>query len=257
MERPIEYWRDLYLLHSESKTYKKRLSESIDFVNRFLDLGVKSYVGWSCGKDSTVLAHLVNYLYPNYPIVSEKDDLDFPDEIEYLQSVSNKFGFNSCVISPDVKLWDILVNHDFNEDIHSKGTSFSDDYFYGLLRKHQSEHEYKGVFLGLRASESKGRLINAKVNRYIYYNQEWRQIVCQPLMNWSAQDVFAYLFANDVPILSVYFKTAFHDSPEQIRKSWILPSHQASLGQAQWIKHYYPEIFLRLSMIDPKIRAYV
>lgn len=257
MERPIEYWREMYYLHSCSKTYQKRLATAKEWCERFIELGVNGYVGWSGGKDSTVLAHLVNELSHGYPILSQKDDMDFPGEIEYVYSVAQKFGFNLTVVSPEIKIWDIINQYDFNEDIHSKGTDFSDTLFYDLLKKYQYENKVKGVFLGLRAGESKGRLMNVKVNGCIYYNQEWRQLICQPLMNWEAKDVFAYLFSNNIPIMDVYFKTRFHESPENIRKSWILPSHQASQGQAQWIKYYYPEIFAKLSIIDPNIRSYV
>jgi 3'-phosphoadenosine 5'-phosphosulfate sulfotransferase (PAPS reductase)/FAD synthetase len=99
--------------------------------------------------------------------------------------------------------------------------------------------------------------MNLVTNRHIYYNKDWKQVVCQPLADWSAKDIFAYLFSNEVPILDVYFKTKFIGSPEKIRKSWILPSHQTSQGQAVWLKYYYPEIFRLLCMVNPKLRSFV
>ena len=253
----MEYWSELYLTHSKTQVFKRRVEKSKEIIIEFIELGVKSYGAISGGKDSTVLMHLINSICPTMPFVSEKDDMDFPNELEYMQLLETKYNLPLTILTPDVKLWDILLNHDFTEDIHSKGTNFSDQYFYGLLKEYQTQNQYKGIFLGLRAKESKGRLHNLMSRGYIYYNSTWKQVICQPLADWTAQDIFAYLFANNVPILDVYFKTKFVDSPEDIRKSWVLPSAQTSRGQAVWLKYYYPEIYRKLCMINPKLRSYV
>lgn len=256
-EHGIDYWRELYQTHANTTAFKKRVEKTKVIIDDYISLGVKCYGSISGGKDSTVLMHLVNVVSPYTPFVSEKDDMDFPGELEYMHLLQEKYNLTLDILTPPVMLWDVIMKHDFTEDIHSKGANFSDEYFYGLLRNHQQENNYKGVFLGLRATESKGRLWNVKTNSYIYYNQDWKQLVCQPLAEWSAKDVFAYLFSNDIPILDVYFKTNFVKSPEEIRKSWILPSAQTSQGAALWLKYYYPDIFRKLCIINPKLRSYV
>jgi len=257
LEKSYEYWQDLYLLHSETKGFRVLVQKTKDIIHQYLDLGVKSYGSISGGKDSTAMMHLIHSVAPNTGFVSEKDDMDFPGELEYMRLLETRYKLSLTILSPEVKLWDILINHDFTEDIHSKGIDFSDRYFYDILKAYQKENNYKGVFLGLRAKESKGRLWNVKTNGNIYYNQDWQQLVCQPLAQWSAKDVFAYLFANEVPTLDVYFKTKFVESPEEIRKSWILPSAQSSQGQALWLKYYYPEIYQKLCTVNPKLRAFI
>lgn len=256
-EKDIEYWRDLYSEHANTSFFRRRVEKSKNIISDYISLGVKSYGSISGGKDSTVIMHLINEVDNTIPFVSEKDDMDFPGELEYMYLLQKQYNLSLTILTPPVKLWDIIMNHDFTEDIHSKGTNFSDKYFYGLLKQHQNENNYKGVFLGLRAGESKGRLWNVKTNGSIYYNQEWKQLVCQPLAEWTAKDVFAYLFSNDIPILDVYFKTKFVKSPEEIRKSWVLPSAQTSQGAALWVKYYYPDIFRKLCIVNPKLRSYV
>lgn len=255
-----EYWRDTYLLHSESLSFQKKVKKSVEYVNRFLDLGVKCYGSVSGGKDSTAMMHLIESVsdyHPSIGFVSVKDDMDFPGEMEYLRILKQEFGFVIDVLHPENNLWEIAHKHDFTEDIHSKGTAFSDDNFYGLLKEYQREHQYKGVFLGLRAEESNGRRFNRAKNGLIYYNEDWHQLVCHPLADWTGMDVMAYLVSREVPILYVYFLTKFVKAPHEIRKSWVLPSGQASSGQALWLKYYFPEIFQRLAAINPKMRAYV
>lgn len=255
-DKPIRYWRNRYLLHARSGFLKRQVERSKKVIREFLAMDNKPHVSISGGKDSTVLMHLVWSIKPDIKFVSEKDDMDFPEEMGYMEGLRERYNLNLDIISPPVKLWDVITNHDFLEDIHSKGTSFSDKYFYDLLKKYKKDNGYNAVLMGLRAKESKQRLMNFKKRGYIYYNKQWQEWVCNPLSLWTATDIFAYLFMYDIPILPVYFKTMFVDSPEDIRKSWILPSHQSSQGQVQWIKHYYPEIYLKLCEVNPLMSTY-
>jgi len=253
----LAYWKELYMTYSSTLIHKRKVEKSRAYIEEYLMKGIKSYGSISGGKDSTAMMHLIHQIDNTVPFVSEKDDMDFPNELEYMEQLRELYQLDLTIISPDVKLWDVVKDHNFMEDIHSKGTNFSDMYFYSLLRNYQAQHGYEGVFLGLRAEESKGRKFNYMTKGVIYYNESWQQTVCQPLAEWKAADVFAYLFSNDIPILDVYFKTKFVGTPEKIRKSWILPSAQANRGQAVWLKYYYPEIFRRLAIINPQIRNFV
>lgn len=252
----FEYYKEMYLFYSKSDKHKRRVEKSQSVVIDFLKKDVNKTVNISGGKDSTAMCHLITRIEPTIKIVSEKDDMDFPNELDYLQSLKDLYCLNLDIICPSVSLWSVIKNFDITEDIHSKDTDFSETYFYKLLRDYQKKHNIQGVFLGLRAKESKGRLWNFKKNGYIYWNKTWQHWVCQPLAEWEAKDVFAYLFSNDIPILDVYFKNLLAE-PEQIRKSWVLPSAQTCKGQVVWLKYYYPEIYNRLAILNPKIRTYV
>ena len=256
MERPIEYWRDYYVLHSKSRQFKKQLDKAKDCIEEYLSLDVSSYVSLSGGKDSTALTHLVSTIDPTIQVMSEKDDLDFPNEKEYVQSLCNFCGMDLDIIEPK-NIIEKLSKVDFTEDVHSQGTYFSDEVFYKLLKKYQEDNNYKGVFLGLRSQESNARRWNRKTKGKIYYNNSWKQMVCQPIVDWSAKDVFAYLFSNEIDIMPIYFQTKFHESPEEIRKSWTIPSGESQRGKAVWLKWYYPEIYKKLQLINPKINCYV
>jgi 3'-phosphoadenosine 5'-phosphosulfate sulfotransferase (PAPS reductase)/FAD synthetase len=145
-EEPIEYWRNLYSLHSTLKEYKKKVENSKEIIAEFLTLSkLETRVNWSGGKDSTVLAHLVNSIAKT-KVLSEKDDMDFPNELEYVKSTAALYGWDLDIITPDVKLWDIIKEHDFTEDIHSSGTDFSDKYFYGLISEYQKANNVNVYF---------------------------------------------------------------------------------------------------------------
>jgi 3'-phosphoadenosine 5'-phosphosulfate sulfotransferase (PAPS reductase)/FAD synthetase len=254
------YWKPIYLLHSQTKGFKYKVQKSKEVIKEFLDLNLGKYCcSISTGKDSTVLMHLIWKQKKDIKFVSEKDDMDFPEEMPYLKNLEKKYSLNLDIISPNVKLWDVILDsekYDITEDIHSRNTAFSTDFFYKLMDEYKHSNNYTADFWGLRAGESKGRLMNFKRRGFYYYNEQRKWWVCNPLSKWTATDIFAYLFFQEIPILEVYFKTLFVGSPENIRKSWILPSHQTSQGQAVWLRHYYPDIFNKLAKIQPKLLQY-
>ena len=250
-----EYYKEMYLFHAQTQTFEKKVNLAKAVIQEFWGMGMKSTVNVSGGKDSTAMMHLAWTLDPTVLCVSEKDDMDFPEEIPFMLDLQERYHLNLDIITPSVSLWSQIENFDVTEDLHSKGTEFSDTYFYDLLKEYQAKNHIKGVMLGLRAQESKGRRYNFLKRGHIYWNETWQHWVCQPLATWTTTDVFAYLFSNEIPILDVYFKNKFAE-PEMIRKSWVLPSARASQGQAVWLKYYYPEIFYRLAKIQPSLRGF-
>lgn len=167
----MDYWHELYTTHASTSAYQRKVEKASVVIKEFLSHDIKSYGSISGGKDSTAMMHLINQIDPSISFVSEKDDMDFPNELDYMDSLRERYDLNLTIISPPVKLWDVIMDHNFMEDIHSKGTNFSDTYFYSLLRNYQEQHGFKGVFLGLRAGESKGRKFNYMTNGAIYFNK--------------------------------------------------------------------------------------
>ena len=253
---PESFPTRLYLTNAQTSEFQRKLEEAAILIHEALGKNLSWYVAWSGGKDSTALAHLVNRIQPGIEVWCEKDDCDFPGELEYVRRVADMFVFNLNLHIPDVSLWEHIEEHgiDICEDLHSRGTVFSDEHFYAAITEQEKRHD--GVFLGLRNEESNARRKNTERHGPIYQrkNGKW---TCNPLYNWTGTDVFSYLVSNSIPIFDVYFKTRFVNDPAEIRKSWVLPSAQASEGQALWIKYYYPSLFNRLAQKYPELRNYV
>jgi 3'-phosphoadenosine 5'-phosphosulfate sulfotransferase (PAPS reductase)/FAD synthetase len=238
-----------YKIYARSNTYKKRLERAKEVVEQALDLKIKWYIACSAGKDSVALAHLVNS-FAKIPLWSEKDNWDYPEEIPYLEELQKKYGWQIDIDYQELS----LKNQDICEDLHSRGTDFSDKFFYSLIEK--QEKKFDGVFLGLRCEESIGRKKNYMKRGHIYQRKNTK-FTCIPLATWKGEDIFAYFVSNEIPILPVYTKTMFVKSPTEIRKSWYLPSSRASSGHCVWLKYYYPDLFQKLVEIFPEVRNYV
>lgn len=249
----IAPWRAGYRARSMTTTFRRRLARSIEIIKEFLDMDLCNRVMWSGGKDSTAMVHLAWAVDPSIYAASEKDDMDFPGERAYVEYVAARYGFRLDVIEPDGSLWTALEETDITEEIHARGTAFSDTFFYSLLERYHTEHAVEGIMLGLRKEESRGRKMNTIMRGCIYQKSDgcW---VCCPLADWEGKDVMAYLISRDIPILDVYFKTRFAGKPENIRKSWILPgAASARRGQVAWLRYYYPALYARLYTTNPEL----
>lgn len=241
-----------FLARSKLRAHQKRVDRAKSVIEQALSMDLSWYVACSGGKDSVALAHMVNEICPGIEIWSVKDEFDFPGEREFMEDLAEKYSWNLKIVSPPGGMRESLGN--ICEDLHSRGTSFSDKFFYTLIT--EQEKHFDGVFLGLRNGESNKRRLNFLRRGFIYQktNKVWTSC---PISLWSGEDVFAYLVAREIPVFEIYYKTAFHDGdPCKIRKSWYLPSARASSGQAAWLKYYYPDLYMRLLEIDPGVASY-
>jgi len=252
---PESFPTNRFLARSRISLYKKRVEKTIAVINDAVEKKLSWYVACSGGKDSVVLAHMVNNIMPGIKIWSEKDEFDFPGERDYMTDLARRYSWDIDIVSPKVSMEEKARRLGVCEDLHSHGTEFSDEFFYALIA--QQERLYGGVFLGLRCDESQRRRRNFMKRGYIYKRKNGKH-TCIPLAAWSADDVFAYLVSNEIPILEVYFKTLHFDGdPCKIRKSWYLPSARAASGQCAWLKYYYPDLYYKLLEIDPGVSNYV
>jgi 3'-phosphoadenosine 5'-phosphosulfate sulfotransferase (PAPS reductase)/FAD synthetase len=215
-----------------------------------------AFVAWSGGKDSTALAHLVR-VDCGVPgrVVSIKDDLDFPGEVEYVTRLALRWGLDMKIVSPPFSLQQWLLDHPevgALDDHWSRGAALSRAGFYPLVDALNANRS--GVYLGLRTEESHGRKMN-RARRGEIYEQASGQVVCQPLCDWRGLDVFAYLAENGVEPLHVYRCVRFHRDPARVRKSWWLPcSAGRDVSGATWLRTYYPSLHRRLCELMPDAR---
>lgn len=253
---PEDFPTEKYLLNSEMTRYKHRVILSEGIIREALSIHGNWYVAWSGGKDSTVLAHLVNTIIPGMAIWTCRDNADFPGLHEYIRATAVQYSFNLDFCDTGIDAFEFIKQNRVNifEDMNNRNTIVGKMLFFDLVKKQESK--YNGAFIGLRNDESKARLWNYKSKTALYRRKDGFYI-CNPLSLWSATDIFSYLVSNNIPVFDVYFKTKFVEMPENIRMDWSLPGNFANSGFCVWLKYYYPELYIKYIKLFPEVKCYV
>lgn len=247
-------WMDTVAVHAQTSAYRRRVDAARRVIGDSLDVSVDmnlaAAVMWSAGKDSTALTHLVCVdAGLRVPVYSEKDDLDYPGEEEYVTDLAVQWGLDLRIIRPPVSPAGWMAEHGHklqgSDDLHSRAAGLSKECFYGVVESATANTGM--IYLGLRAGESHGRAMNLYSRGPLYQkkNGKW---TCCPLAHWRGIDVYTYLMEHDIPLLPVYRCIAFMhaDEPWRVRKSWWVPGSAARHGGTAWLRHYYPSLYQRL-----------
>lgn len=240
-------WQRTWAVHARTQAYRRRIDGARRVIDAALEQTRNWGVMWSAGKDSTVMTHMLRR--EGLEVVSEKDDLDYPGEREYVQRLAAEWGLRLRIISPSISpaAWiaansaTMMAGH----DIHSRAAGLSKACFYGLMR--EASATYDGIFLGLRAAESRARKTNRNVRGSLYRraNCQW---TCTPIADLCDQDIYAYALEHGVELLSIYrcIGLMHRDEPGRVRKSWWLPGDSASDGSVVWLRRYYPSLYRQM-----------
>jgi 3'-phosphoadenosine 5'-phosphosulfate sulfotransferase (PAPS reductase)/FAD synthetase len=215
-------------------------------------------LGWSAGKDSTALAAMIGEMGLSVPAFGEKDDLDYPAELEYLHALGARFRLPVEILTPEISLLQFLKDQRVSlvNDLHGQTASLSRDHFYGLLRRHRKQAGYNAVILGLRSDESRARKMNRRSHGWIYTRASDGLTIIAPLADWEDIDVHAYLTSRDVPLMPLYLCIDPGMDALKIRKSWFVAGGFAASigGHYVWLRRWWPDLWERIADIDPEMR---
>jgi len=243
-----------YRLYAKLNCFTRRLEKTRLFITDCLSRCKNPYVAWSGGKDSTVMLHLVMEQRPDIPALCVQSELDYPDNIEIVERATKELSVNLILLHPEASPWEILKKHGgpFGQ-VNVASSELDKKCFYEPINRAVEQYGFDAVFLGLRAEESRARLMNRRV-RGLSYRQKVGMQVFTPLGDWTGRDVFAYLVTRNLPINQVYSKVKFHPEPERIREGWWLPGDfSASRGSVAWLKYYYPDKYRELKEHFPEV----
>ncbi len=250
-------WRTV-ALHARSRELVRRVEQARRALDTALALDVPGgwRLGLSGGKDSSALAALCAAHGAHLQAMSVKDDLDYPGEREALHRLVTRTGHALTVLTPPVSLLAYLqtTRPSLIEDLHGRTADLSARWFYGLLDQHRAQEGYGGVLLGLRAQESHGRAMNRATRGHVYQRSDGLH-VAQPLADWSALDVHAYLWREGIPLLPVYLCVDPGMDALALRKSWWVcgggPARNGS--HYGWLRRWWPACWRLAVEIDPEV----
>ena len=246
--------REAYRLHAKLPIYQRHIDQAKEIIGGVLRHVKSPYVAFSCGKDSSVLAHLVLSIHPGTPL-------------RFLSSGETRLVHNvDDVLAYFKKLGGVIqeinVDRVFSEEW--KDATWTEQRKAGnkdmeLL----NDQEYDCIFMGLRAGESRNRKISLYncqdkdlppfCHRYVTGKRR-DMIRCCPLAQWSTEDVGAYILQHDIPFLDWY---ALHERGFKERTTARLTGDAVRQNALFWLKKYKPDNFYKLANRFPEFRMYV
>lgn len=213
MFQSVERDRQTYLLHSKLLPYKRRVNAAIETAKKALNASCTPLLSFSAGKDSVVLLDIAvkagfcgDLLFFKYGISTDVETP--PENIELLKYYAEKFGLKYHILDclGEADCWEqcgrfILFPETENEkqifdrtnrDFAAKSEAF--------CRKNGVDLQ----LIGMRKAESARRkaMLNKKGPIYTVKNRE--SLTCCPLENFTAEDIWAYIFSNNLKYLSIY-----------------------------------------------------
>lgn len=264
--------------HAKTQSFARRVDRARGAIIEALSLrevagtSTRPGVSWSCGKDSTVMTHLVCVeagAGRSVLVVSEKDDLDYPGEREYAERYASAWGLDLEILTPSISpsTWveEAAARGELRsyDDIHTRAAGLSKACFYRVMEASNAGRPL--VMMGLRREESNirnhvaTRAVMGAMDRrrdgsagptsgLTYWHKGEHQWRCLPVAEFTALDVYAYLASRDIDPLPVYrcIGLMHRDRPGMIRKSWWLPGGHAADGQVAWLRRYYPSLYRKL-----------
>lgn len=250
--------KQFYLLHSKSRQFKYKLSKTKEFICDKIGTHIKPYVAYSTGKDSLCLLHLALQFKADIDVMYHDSKVELPENKNLLKKMVDRFDLNLHIIESPI---DVLSRYKNKGVFYAGGCK---DYAWTVammqpINKWAKKNENDLAFIGLRKEESKRRFYMLCRNGEYFYCQKNDIYQCYPLADWKGKDIFAYLFGYNLDefIHPAYYKDRLVNNPEQIRTSWFCDPTMITMGQMNWLKLYYSDIFQKLSDQFPIIRSYL
>lgn len=187
---------------------------------------------------------------PETPAVYLDADSAFPESKALLAETPN------CVIFPtDEPILDTLARYGLEGGAELERATMQST-VWGPIRRLIAAHGFDGVALGLRGEESYGRRMNARTRGATYQYKRDGLWACQPIWDWSYDDVWAFIVTAGLPYCGVYDR--LWDAPEvDQRLSYWAGETKRRHGRYAWLRRNYPELFNRLAARIPEVRNYV
>lgn len=236
-------------LYANLDTHKHKVDRTILRVQEMLSIAKKPYIAFSCGKDSSVLADIVlrQNSYIKLRFISS-------GETRILHNVDSVISYFKDKYNADIE--EINFDRVFSEEW--KDATFDEQRKAGRHDIQSIDNsQYDGVLMGLRTEESFERKMSllrhqsSDLPKYMYkYTGRNYYRMC-PLANWKAEDIGAYIVANDLPVLDWYNSFGF-----EARTTARLTGDTVRQNVIFWIKCNNPQGYSKLIERFPELNIY-
>lgn len=244
-----ELHRKRFELYARLDIHKRKVTQSQERVTKWLKLVSRPYIAFSGGKDSTCVLALVRE-QADIPAVYIDAECCFPEVRQLIDATPNTIDFPA--VEPFL---DTLARFGMDSGAPlDKATMRST--VYEPIKQMIEQYGFDGVAYGLRADECRNRAMHAYKRGAIFQYKRDGLWGCQPIWDWSYNNVWAFIVSNSLPYSGTY--DLMWDAPiEDQRVSYWAGETKRRYGRWAWLKRNYPDLFAQLCKRIPEAAGYV
>lgn len=242
----------------KSGKFLNKLKNAIDVCKNQLESHDNPYIACSGGKDSGVLAFLVNEASKKcgkkVRIWSHISDASFPGTKETIMEISERLNTPVDFYESEYSAIENLGQAKQRRKFGKSGV------FYESIREYANDKDLS--FVGVRACESKRRMKAAKIKGQCFHSDSMGNVdVCYPLLWFMLEDIAAATVLFDIPLHPIYRKQPVDMGKNAngedyfIRLGYVTSRDLLDKGTAVFLKLNYPDIFAKLEKAYPEIRT--
>lgn len=237
--------REYFFKYSHLNKHINKVLNSTKILKEYLEMCPNTYLSWSCGKDSTVVLSLLRNIDKSHeiPVIHFDLGVELPNTEEYKKNFEDITTFK-----PSRSLLEVMEEFGF-ESKECKKSNF--------IKEFTEKNKFDGHIMGLRYDESSARR-NLYKKGAVYKRENDGMLVCNPIYNWSFEDVFAYLISSNVPIHPHYSIKSSQPLEERRVGGYVSGRNRGSeFGRFYWFKEQYPKEFYELANKFKEVYKYV
>lgn len=247
-----EWYRERFLVYSHLHEHKTRVMHAQLIITRWLERCEQPYIGFSTGKDSLCVAHLVWQQAPATRAVYFDAQCAYPESEALLQRMADA-GRPIVKWPASEPFLDTLKRLGLDDPRLERETMRTT--VWEPIKTLLAHYHFDGVALGLRSEESCGRRKLAQVRGELFWQQRDGLWECLPVIGWRYSDVWAYIVSHELDYCHTYDR--LWDMPERLQRlSYWAGESERHRGRYAWLKKNYPDLWNRLVAELPAAREF-